>query len=58
MGTYATQLLEAFEALQPVDRQAFAIEVLRCTRETPFESEPLADEEIGETGPALFAFLD
>lgn len=58
MGQHATRLLEAFEALPPSDRQAFAVEVLRRTREIPFDSGPLTDEEIGESGRVLFAFLD
>ena len=58
MSRYAFQLLEAFEALPPSDKQAFAVEVLRRTREVPFDSGPVTDEEIGESGRALFAFLD
>lgn len=34
------------------------MEVLRRTRELPFDSGPIADEEIGEAGKALFGFLD
>lgn len=58
MSKHAADLLQVFEALSPGDKQAFAVEVLRRTRELPFDSGPLADEEIGETGRALFAFLD
>ena len=58
MSKHATELLEAFEALPPGDKQAFAVEVLRRTRELPFDSGPIADEEIGEVGRSLFAFLD
>ncbi len=58
MSKHAVELLEAFEALPPGDKQAFAIEVLRRTRELPFDSGPITDEEIGETGRSLFAFLD
>jgi hypothetical protein len=58
MGKRAIELLEAFDALAPEDKQAFAVEVLRRTRNVPFDSGPLADEEIGEGGKALFAFLD
>jgi hypothetical protein len=58
MSERATGLLEAFEALPPSARQAFAIEVLRRTRELPFDSGPVADEEIGDAGRSLFAFLD
>lgn len=58
MSKQAVELLNAFEALPPADRQAVAIEVLRRTRELPFDSGPIADEEIGEAGRSLFAFLD
>ena len=58
MSEHAVELLEAFEALPPGDRQAFAVEVLRRTRDLPFDSGPIADEEIGEVGRSLFAFLD
>ena len=58
MGKNAAHLLEVFETLPPSDKQAFAIEILRRTREVPFDSGPVTDEEIGETGRALFAFLD
>ncbi len=55
---HAGELLEAFEALPPGEKQDFAVEVLRRTRELPFDSGPITDEEIGEAGRALFAFLD
>jgi len=58
MSIHATVLLDAFEALPPEERQEFAVEVLRRTRELPFDSGPIADEEIGEAGRALFSFLD
>ena len=58
MGTNAAHLLEVCETLPPSDKQAFAIEILRRTREVPFDSGPVTDEEIGETGRALLAFLD
>lgn len=58
MSRRAVQLLQAFEALPPDDKQAFAVEVLRRTRELPFDSGPLSDEEIGDAGRSLFAFLD
>ena len=51
-------LIDAFEALPPAERQEFAVEVLRRTRELPFDSGPVTDEEIGEAGRALFSFLD
>ncbi|SPE24278.1 hypothetical protein SBA3_1070020 [Candidatus Sulfopaludibacter sp. SbA3] len=34
------------------------MEILRRTRELPFASGPVSDEEIGEAGKRLFAFLD
>jgi hypothetical protein len=58
MSKQAVELLNAFEALPPNDKQAFAIEVLRRTRELPFDSGSVSDEEIGEAGRSLFAFLD
>ena len=58
MSSNTVELLEAFEALSPGDKQAFAVEVLRRTRELPFDSGPIADEEIGEAGRSLSAFLD
>jgi len=58
MSKHAVELLEAFEALPPGDKQAFAVEVLRRTRELPFDSGPVTDEEIGKAGRSLFAFLD
>ncbi len=58
MSKHAVELLEAFEALPLLDRQAFAVEVLRRTRDLPLDSGPISDEEIGEAGRSLFAFLD
>ena len=58
MSKDAVELLEAIEALPPGDRQAFAVEVLRRTRDLAFDSGPISDEEIGEAGRSLFAFLD
>ncbi|MCX6590904.1 MAG: hypothetical protein NTZ56_05210 [Acidobacteria bacterium] len=58
MGKHAFELLEAFETLPAGDKQAFAVEVLRRTRAMPFDSGPISDEEIGEAGRSLFAFLD
>jgi hypothetical protein len=58
MSKQAVELLNAFEALAPSDKQAFAIEVLRRTREMPFDSGSITDEEIGEAGRSLIAFLD
>jgi hypothetical protein len=50
--------LDAFEALPQEEKQEFAVEVLRRTRELPFDSGPITDEEIGEAGRVLFSFLD
>jgi hypothetical protein len=58
MSEQTVQLLEAFEALPLDDKQAFAMEILRRTRELPLDSGSISDEEIGESGKALFAFLD
>jgi hypothetical protein len=58
MSKETAHLLEAFEALPIDDKQEFAVEVLRRTRELPFDSGPLSDQEIGETGKALFRYLD
>ena len=58
MSKQAGELLEAFDALPVGDKQAFAVEILRRTRDLPFESGPITDEEIGEAGKALFGLLD
>lgn len=58
MSKQAVELLNAFEALPPGDKQAFAIEVLRRTRELPFDSGSISDKDIGEAGRSLFAHLD
>lgn len=58
MSKHAVELLEAFEALPPADKQSFAIEVLRRTRDLPFDSGPISNEEIGDAGRSLFGFLD
>jgi hypothetical protein len=58
MGKQAIEILDAFEALTPEDKQVVAVEVLRRTRDLPFDSGPLTDEEIGETGRAMLALLD
>jgi hypothetical protein len=58
MSERTAQLLDAFEALPSDDKQAFAVEIMRRTRELPFDSGPITDEEIGEAGKAIFAHLD
>jgi hypothetical protein len=34
------------------------MEILKRTRDLPFDSRPLADGKIGKAGKALFGFLD
>jgi len=58
MSKQTAELLDAFEALPIDDKQDFAVEILRRTRELPFDSGSITDEEIGESGTALFGFLD
>jgi hypothetical protein len=58
MSEQTAQLLDAFEALPSDDKQAFAVEIMRRTRELPLDSGPITDEEIGEAGKAIFALLD
>jgi hypothetical protein len=57
MSSHAAEVLKEFEALSPADKQSVAVEILRRTRDLPFDSGPIADEEIGEAGRSLFAFL-
>jgi hypothetical protein len=49
-------LLGAFEHLPAVEKRIFTDEVMR--RSLPFDSGPLADEEIGASAEALFTCLD
>jgi hypothetical protein len=49
-------LLEAFENLPAEEKRAFTEELLR--RALPFDSGPLADEEIGAAAVALFESLE
>ena len=58
MSEQTAQLLDAFEALPSDDKQVFAVEIMRRTRELPFDSGPITDEEIGEAGEVVFALLD
>jgi hypothetical protein len=58
MSEQTVQLLDAFDALPSDDKQTFAVEIMRRARELPFDSGPIADEEIGEAGKAVFALLD
>ena len=58
MSKQAALLLEEFEALPAHDRQEFAMEILRRTRELPLDSGPISDDEIGEAGKELSSLLD
>jgi hypothetical protein len=52
------QLLNAFDALPSDDKRIFVVEIMRRARELPFDSGPIADEEIGGGGIAVFALLN
>jgi len=56
MSRETQTLLEAFEQLPAEEKRVFTDEVLR--RSLPFDSGPLADEEIGAASNALFQSLD
>jgi len=56
MTSKTQALLEEFEHLPTEEKRAFINEVLR--RSLPFDSGPLADEEIGAASSALFESLD
>ena len=56
MSRESQALLEAFEHLPAEEKSALAGEILR--RSPPFDSGPLADEEIGAAAAALFQSLD
>ena len=56
MTSKTQALLEEFEHLPADEKRAFTNEVLR--RSLPFDSGPLADEEIGAASSALFESLD
>ncbi len=58
MSSHAAEVLKEFEALSPADKQSVAVEILRRTRDLPFDSGPIADEEIDEAGRSMFALLD
>ncbi len=58
MSEQTARLLNAFDALPPDDRQVFVVEIMRRARELPFDSGPIADEEMGEAGKAVFALLN
>ena len=56
MSRETQALLEAFERLPTDEKRVFTGEVLR--RSIPFESGPLADEEIGAVSDALWQSFD
>lgn len=58
MSGQARRLLDEFDTLPSQEKQELAVEILRRTREMPFDSGPLEDEEIGAAGRDLFALLD
>jgi hypothetical protein len=58
MSEQTLQLLNAFDAPPSDDKQAFVAEIMRRARELPFDFGPIADEEIGEAGKAVFALLN
>jgi hypothetical protein len=58
MSDETAQLLAAFEALPVGDKQALAVEILRRTRDLPLDAGPITDEEIGDSGRAMFGLLD
>jgi len=58
MSGQAKRLLDEFDTLPSQEKQELAVEILRRTREMPFDSGPLEDEEIGAAGRDLFGFLD
>lgn len=56
MSRETQTLLEAFEHLPAEEKRTFTQEVLR--RSLPFDSGPLADEDVGSASAALFRSLD
>jgi hypothetical protein len=58
MSGQAKRLLDEFDTLPSQEKQEFAVEILRRTRESPFDSGPLNDEEIGSTSRNLFVVLE
>ena len=58
MSEQTLQLLNAFDALPSDDKRIFVVEIMRRARELPFDSGPIADEEIGGGGIAVFALLN
>ena len=58
MSGLAKCLLDEFDTLPSQEKQEFAVEILRRTRESAFDSGPLNDEDIGSASRDLFALLD
>ena len=58
MSGQAKRLLDEFETLPSEEKQELAVEILRRTRDMPFESGPLEDQEIGIASRDLFVLLD
>jgi hypothetical protein len=58
MSGQAKRLLDEFDMLPNQEKQELAVEILRRTREMPFDSGPLEGEEIGAAGRDLFGLLD
>ena len=56
MSRQTAELLQAFEALPPEEKQLFTVELLRRT--VPFDSGPLDDTETFLAADELFAALD
>jgi len=52
----ASQLLEEFNELPESEKRIFTAEFFRLT--LPYDSGPIEDDEIGQAGRSLFAFLD
>lgn len=56
MSKETAQLLEAFQALPESEKRVFTAEFWRLA--LPYDSGPIEDEEIGQSGRALFLMLD
>lgn len=56
MSKGTAELLEAFEALAPEEKQVFTVEFLR--RSLPFDSGPLDDQETARAADELLASVD
>ena len=56
MSSQTAELLQAFESLPEDEKRIFIAEFLR--RSVPFDSGPLEDEEIADSGDQLMSALD